>query len=64
MQPSPGSQADPQKIPPGKAFLSAYSDAVAQAIEKLKSERIPSSFQQGANGAVAQDLIANKENYV
>jgi len=61
MQPSAGSQTDPQKPSPGKAFL---SDFVSQAIEKLKSERIPSSFQQGANGAVAQDLIANKENYV
>ena len=61
MQPSAGWQTDSQKPSPGKAFL---SDFVSQAIEKLKGGRIPSSFQQMANGQVSQDLIANKENYV
>jgi hypothetical protein len=61
MQPSDGSQTDSQKPSPGKAFL---SDFISQAIEKLRGGRIPSSFQQMANGQVSQDLIANKENYV
>jgi len=61
MQPSAGSQPDPQRTAPGKAFL---SDFVSQAVEKLKNERIPSAFQQTANGQVAQDLITNKDYYV
>ena len=61
MQPSDGSQPDPQNLSPGKAFL---SDFVADAVEKLKNNRIPSNFQQTANGQVSQDLIANKDYYV
>ena len=60
MQPSAGSQPDPQKTP-GQLFL---SDFVADAVKKLQDSRNPSGFQQAANGAVPQTLVANKDYYV
>ena len=64
MQQSAGSQPNPQQQPqvtPGQEYLSNY---IAQAIQKLKDERVPSSFQQIANGQVAQDLVAHKQDYI
>lgn len=61
MQPSDGSQPDPQSASPGKVFL---SDFIASAVKKLQDNRIPEIFQQTVNGQVSQDLIANKDYYV
>ena len=58
MQPSDGSQPDDSTS--GKDFLGAYID---DAIEKLKKQRDPDTFQQTVNGAVPQTLSANPENY-
>jgi len=58
---SDGSQPDPQTSSPGKTFL---SDFINQSLKKLQDNRIPSNFQQTANGQVSQDLIANRDYYV
>lgn len=62
MQQSAGSQPNPQQQPtPGQEYLSNY---IASAIQKLKDSRVPSQFQQIANGQVAQDLTAHSQDYV
>lgn len=61
MQTSGGQPANQEENAPGRAFLSQY---IEEAVRKLQGIRNPSSFQQVANGAVAQTLEANRENYV
>lgn len=61
MQPSDGSQLEPQPAKDGKKFLDDY---ISKAVEELTNLRIPDDFQQTANGQTPQDLLTNKQNYV
>jgi len=62
MQPSAGSQSKTTgNQPPGpQEFLSNF---IADAVQKLQNQRNPSMFQQTANGAVAQTIDANPQNF-